>query len=73
MGDDTTPAARPDTNRFEALEELQNAHAKLVQEVGKEVLGKSRRIRDFIADGAATGVVLDAKEDRAAAQGLRRP
>jgi len=52
--------------------EMQNRHAELVREIGPDVLAQDNRdrIAEFISRAAATGKVLDAKEDRAAAQGL---
>ncbi len=64
----TLPTGSP---RFDSLTDLQNAHAELVTAVGAHVLsGENRdRIAQFIARAAATGAVLDAKDDRAAARG----
>src|SRR3954452_23378694 len=62
--------AAPD--RFASLAELQDRHAALVKEVGNELLaaGNPDRIAEFVRRGMATGAILDAKDDRAAAQAL---
>jgi hypothetical protein len=57
---------------FHFLAAMQERHAEMVREVGKDVLSppNARAVTDFIRDAAATGTVLDASDDRAAAQGL---
>jgi len=57
---------------FASLAELQENHAALVKEVGKEILvpANLERIAQFVRKGVATGTVLGAPTDRAAAQSL---
>jgi hypothetical protein len=57
---------------FASLAEMQERHAALAKEVGSGILtpGHTDRIVDFVHRGLATGKILDAKEERAAAQGL---
>ncbi len=65
------PAIEP-ALRFASLSELQEHHAELVKQVGSELLadGHPTRIAEFIRRSVATGSILDAKEDRLAAQSL---
>ena len=64
-----TSAAAPG---FASLAELQANHAALVKAVGKDILvpANLERIAQFVRRGIATGAVLDAPNDRAAAQSL---
>lgn len=57
---------------FGSLEELQARHFALVEQVGSEVLAdeNARLIAEFVDRSVATGKLLDADDDRAAAQGL---
>ena len=57
---------------FSSLAEMQQSHAMMVKGVGNDILAPDRSVRivEFVHRGLATGKVLDAKEDRAAAQGL---
>ena len=57
---------------FASLAELQENHAALVKEVGKDILAPANleRIARFVRKGIATGTVLDSPTDRAAAQSL---
>ena len=57
---------------FASLAELQANHAALAKEVGKDILvpANTERIVQFVRRGIATGAVLDAPNDRAAAQSL---
>jgi len=59
-------------DRFASLPELQTRHAELVREVGRDVLHTNvpDRVAEFVARAVGTGAVLEAKDDRAAAQGL---
>jgi WD40 repeat protein/tetratricopeptide (TPR) repeat protein len=63
----TAPAATPG---FVSLAKLQENHAALVKEVGKEVLAHLEPIELFVRKAIATGTVLDAPTDRAAVQSL---
>ena len=64
-----TSAAAPG---FASLAELQENHAALVKAVGKDILvpANLEQIAKFVRKGIATGTVLDAPTDRAAAQSL---
>jgi WD40 repeat protein/tetratricopeptide (TPR) repeat protein len=57
---------------FASLAELQAKHAALAKVVGKDILvpANLERIAQFVRKGIATGTVLDAPTDRAAAQSL---
>jgi hypothetical protein len=57
---------------FTSLAELQEKHADLVKEVGKDILAPTKldRITRFVRNGIATGTALDSPTDRAAAQSL---
>ena len=57
---------------FASLAELQANHAALAKEVGKDILApaNTERIVQFVRRGIATGAVLDAPDDWAAAQSL---
>jgi hypothetical protein len=59
-------------SRFDSLAAMQERHSALVKEIGNDVLapGNPDKIAAFVARGVATGSVLDAREDRAAAQAL---
>jgi hypothetical protein len=69
---DTATSTEQKPTLFHSLAAMQERHAQLVREVGKDVLSprNARAVTDFIHDAAATGAVLDANDDRAAAQGL---
>ncbi|MGE5191462.1 MAG: hypothetical protein ACM3U2_03100 [Deltaproteobacteria bacterium] len=58
--------------RFATLSALQDRHAALVKEIGKDLLAPENlaRIEEFVRNAVKAGAVLDAKEDRTAAQGL---
>jgi len=73
----TGPAAEPDVRentppRFDSLSSMQEQHSSLVKEIGADILvpGNPDRIAEFIRRGVATGAILDAREDRTAAQSL---
>ena len=72
MSANVTPSTEP--QRFDSLATMQDRHAELVKEIGTDVLapGSPERVTAFVRRGAATGAILDAQDDRAAAQGLRR-
>jgi hypothetical protein len=57
---------------FGSPAEMQDRHAELIKEIGPDVLSAENRdrIAEFIGRAAATGKALDAKDERAAAQGL---
>ena len=57
---------------FSSLAEMQQSHAVMVKGVGNDILAPDHSVRivEFVHRGVATGKILDAKEDRAAAQGL---
>ncbi len=57
---------------FASLAELQEQHSALVKVVGKDILSPANleRIAQFVRKSIATGAVLDAPADRAAAQSL---
>ncbi len=57
---------------FASLAELQENHAALTRTVGKDigVPANLERVSRFVRRGVATGTVLDAPTDRAAAQSL---
>ena len=57
---------------FASLAGMQERHSALVKEIGNDVLavGNPDSIAEFIHRGVATGRMLDAREDRAAAQSL---
>lgn len=55
---------------FAGLAELQEQHGALARAVGTGVLAHAEPIANFVRRAQATGAVLDAREDRAAAQGL---
>src|SRR5687768_10511915 len=62
----------PDAAPFPSLAALRAAHADLLRGVppeGPDAAGAARVV-DFLTRGAATGRLLDAPTDRAAAQGL---
>jgi WD40 repeat protein/tetratricopeptide (TPR) repeat protein len=65
-------AAGTPVRGFASLAELQESHAALVKEVGKDLLRPANleRIAQFVGRAVATGAVLDAPVDRAAAQSL---
>jgi len=57
---------------FVSLSELQENHATLVKQVGKDLgsPANQERIGQFVHKCITTGAVLDAPDDRAAAQSL---
>jgi hypothetical protein len=69
---DATATAPAEPQRFDSLTAMQDRHAELVKEIGADPLasGSPEQIAAFVRRGAATGAILDAKDDRAAAQGL---
>lgn len=64
--------APPAAGRFDCLSDLRTAHAELLADIPGETLTPEQeaRVKAFIARGVATGTILDAPEDRSAAQGL---
>jgi hypothetical protein len=73
----TSPSAAsaplPDAlSRFDSLNDMQTEHSGLAKAVGTDVLAADHtdRIVRFVRRGVATGAVLEAREDRAAAQSL---
>jgi hypothetical protein len=71
MSAETHVAPAPD-GPFDSLAALEAEYARLVQDM-KSVLATREgieRVKGFIRRAAATGAILDAREDRAAAQGL---
>jgi hypothetical protein len=67
----TSPPAK-DAHRFGSLSEMQARHAALAKETSGDLLadGNPQRIAEFVRRGVATGAILDAKEERVAAQAL---
>ncbi|MBA4065528.1 MAG: hypothetical protein C0501_17795 [Isosphaera sp.] len=65
-------AAAPTPAAFRSLAELQDRHAAVSHRVGKDVSAPDHlaAVEEFVRRAAATGAVLDAREDRAAAQSL---
>src|SRR4029079_5302106 len=65
-------ALAEDSSRFDSLAAMQDRHSAMVKEIGNDVLaaGNPARIAEFVRRGVATGRILDAKEDRSAAQAL---
>src|SRR4051812_36881406 len=65
-----SPKVKPQP--FECLEDVESQHASLVKELKTLFASPAGidRARQFLARAAATGTMLDAREDRASVQGL---
>jgi WD40 repeat protein len=65
-----TPAISAPASPFTGPTDLQERHAALTKTVSADVLASASQIADFVRRAQATGAVLDARDDRAAAQAL---
>jgi len=71
MSTDSSVTKGPD-NRFDSLADIEREHALLVNDL-KSLLSTPEgtgRVMRFLSRAAATGSILDAREDRTSAQGL---